>query len=166
MNSIDKLATESCVTVRRANQPDPDGWMQHAWDNPALDITVEAGNLLGKPVVVFLGIVPSVLPKCKLALLRVSGAGHPIRCSRAGAAESGIRASCMAGTTDVILPGSPPGDRNRRRKSAARTGAMERKRSTAVARSLLDSRSGYHSYQSTTREFDSNVYIAKVNALA
>lgn len=47
MNSIDKLATESCVTVRRANQPDPDGWMQHAWDNPALDITVEAGNLLG-----------------------------------------------------------------------------------------------------------------------
>lgn len=31
---------------------------QRALDNPALDVAIEAGNLLGKPVVAFLGIVP------------------------------------------------------------------------------------------------------------
>src|SRR6185369_11292983 len=44
--------------------PDPDGrcvvyWMnraQRAVDNPALDVAIDAGNLLRKPVVVFLGL--------------------------------------------------------------------------------------------------------------
>lgn len=65
---IDQLATNPRVTVRRRGQPDADGqavlyWMdraQRASDNPALDVAVELGNLLNKPVVVFLGINPFV----------------------------------------------------------------------------------------------------------
>ena len=52
------------VRVRRSGVPDPDGrcvvyWMQRAQraaDNPALDIAIEAGNALKKPVVVFFGL--------------------------------------------------------------------------------------------------------------
>ncbi len=52
--------------VRREGPPDPEGkcvvyWMQRAQravDNPALDVAIEAGNALRKPVVAYLGIVP------------------------------------------------------------------------------------------------------------
>jgi len=61
MDSLEKLSCQPRVTVRRAGPPDPDGscvvyWMQRsqrALDNPALDVAVQAGNLLSKPVVVF-----------------------------------------------------------------------------------------------------------------
>jgi deoxyribodipyrimidine photo-lyase len=61
-----KLTEDPRVTVRRAGEPDPQGacvvyWMQRAqrgWDNPALDIAVEAANELGKPMVVFFAPVP------------------------------------------------------------------------------------------------------------
>jgi len=54
------------VTVRRTGDPDADGkcvvyWMQRAQralDNPALNIAIEAGNVLGKPVLVFFAPVP------------------------------------------------------------------------------------------------------------
>jgi deoxyribodipyrimidine photo-lyase len=54
------------VTVRRAGSPTPGArsvvyWMQRAQrahDNPALDLAIEIGNVLGLPVVVFFGIVP------------------------------------------------------------------------------------------------------------
>src|SRR5688572_4623194 len=62
------LARDPRVRVRTAGPPDPDGrcvvyWMQRAQravDNPALDTAIAAGNELGKPVVVFLGLVPFV----------------------------------------------------------------------------------------------------------
>jgi deoxyribodipyrimidine photo-lyase len=52
------------VRVRRAGAPDPNGrcvvyWMQRAQraaDNPALDLAIDAGNALRKPVVVFFGL--------------------------------------------------------------------------------------------------------------
>ena len=52
------------VRVRRSGAPDPDGrcvvyWMQRAQraaDNPALDLAIQAGNALRKPVVVFFGL--------------------------------------------------------------------------------------------------------------
>jgi deoxyribodipyrimidine photo-lyase len=52
------------LRVRRAGAPDPDGgcvvyWMnraQRAADNPALDVAINAGNALRKPVVVFFGL--------------------------------------------------------------------------------------------------------------
>jgi deoxyribodipyrimidine photo-lyase len=52
------------VRVRRAGAPDPDGrcvvyWMnraQRAADNPALDLAIDAGNALRKPVAVFFGL--------------------------------------------------------------------------------------------------------------
>ena len=64
--SIEALKKDLRVTVRRDGMPDSDGrcvvyWMQRsqrAIDNPALDTTVAAANLLGKPVVVFLEPVP------------------------------------------------------------------------------------------------------------
>ena len=54
------------MRVRRAGFPDPEGtcvvyWMQRSQrgiDNPALDVAVEAANLLGKPTVAFFGPVP------------------------------------------------------------------------------------------------------------
>jgi deoxyribodipyrimidine photo-lyase len=61
-----KLKDDPRVTVRRDGPPDADGtcvvyWMQRAQrgrDNPALDVAVEAANLLEKPLVVFFAPVP------------------------------------------------------------------------------------------------------------
>ena len=66
MLPLERLTLDPRVTVRRAGPADPDGgavvyWMQRAQrgvDNPALDVAIDAGNLLGKPVVAFLGVVP------------------------------------------------------------------------------------------------------------
>ncbi len=66
MRSLDDLARDARVAVRKAGVCDPDGtcvicWMQRAQralDNPALNVAIEAGNLLGKPVVAFIGVVP------------------------------------------------------------------------------------------------------------
>jgi deoxyribodipyrimidine photo-lyase len=60
------LAQDPRVTVRRAGAPNPDGtcvvyWMQRAqrpFDHPALNVAIEAGNALGKPIVAFLSLVP------------------------------------------------------------------------------------------------------------
>jgi deoxyribodipyrimidine photo-lyase len=64
----DTLAADPRVRIRRAGQPDPDGtcvvyWMrraQRAVDNPALDVAIELGNALRKPVVVFFGLHPRI----------------------------------------------------------------------------------------------------------
>ena len=66
MNPLEALFTNPRVQVRCAGSPNLGGacvvyWMQRAqrgWDNPALDLAVEAGNALGKPVVVFFAPVP------------------------------------------------------------------------------------------------------------
>ena len=66
MKSLDAILGDPRLTVRRAGQPDTDGrcvvyWMQRAQravDNPALTAAINAGNCLGKPVVVFLQLVP------------------------------------------------------------------------------------------------------------
>lgn len=60
------FANDPRVFVRRGGDPDPAGeavvyWMQRAQraeDNPALDVAIACANELGKPCVVFLGIVP------------------------------------------------------------------------------------------------------------
>ncbi len=65
---FDTLASNPRVRIRRPGQPDPDGacvvyWMQRAQravDNPALDVAIELGNTLGKPVVVFFGLHPHI----------------------------------------------------------------------------------------------------------
>ena len=59
---LEKFADQPRVLVRRGGAPRRGGkcvvyWMQRAMrivDNPALDVAIEAGNLLGLPVVVFL----------------------------------------------------------------------------------------------------------------
>ncbi|MGE5302476.1 MAG: deoxyribodipyrimidine photo-lyase [Alphaproteobacteria bacterium] len=66
MNEVEILSRDPRVTVRRGGAPDPDGtcvvyWMQRAQratDNPALTAAIQAGNVLGKPVVVFFQLVP------------------------------------------------------------------------------------------------------------
>ena len=65
---FEDLTRDPRVRVRTAGPPDPEGrcvvyWMQRAHravDNPALDTAIAAGNELGQPVVVFLGLVPFV----------------------------------------------------------------------------------------------------------
>jgi deoxyribodipyrimidine photo-lyase len=64
---LDRLATQTRVLVRRGGPPRKDGlcvvyWMQRAMrivDNPALDVAIEAGNILGLPVVVFFAVIPN-----------------------------------------------------------------------------------------------------------
>ena len=84
MDDLTKLALDPRVTVRRVGSPDPEGgcvvyWMQRAQrgiENPALDIAVEAANLLRKPVVVFLAPVPSY-PNANLRHYRFLHEGIP-----------------------------------------------------------------------------------------
>ena len=62
-----KLGERPRVEVRRRGVPRKDGrcvvyWMQRAMrieDNPALDVAIEAGNLLGLPVVVYFQVIPN-----------------------------------------------------------------------------------------------------------
>ena len=64
--SLEELASDPRVSVRRGGLPDPDGrcvvyWMQRsqrAFDNSALDVAVAAANLLKLPVVTFFAPVP------------------------------------------------------------------------------------------------------------
>jgi len=64
--NLEKLSINERVTVRRRGMPDANGdcvvyWMQRsqrAADNPALDVAVQVGNELRKPVVVFFAPVP------------------------------------------------------------------------------------------------------------
>ena len=66
--NIEQLTTDPRVTVRRSGPPDPAGravvyWMQRAQratDNPALETAIAAANALGKPVVVYFGLVAGV----------------------------------------------------------------------------------------------------------
>ena len=66
MDELLKLSRQPRVTVRRAGEPDSQAscvvyWMQRTQrgiDNPALDVAIEAGNILRKPVVVFFAPVP------------------------------------------------------------------------------------------------------------
>ena len=56
---IQTLSLDPRITVRKPGAPNPEGkcvvyWMQRAQralDNPALDVAVELGNELGKPLV-------------------------------------------------------------------------------------------------------------------
>jgi deoxyribodipyrimidine photo-lyase len=67
-NNIEQLTADPRVTVRRSGPPDQAGravvyWMQRAQratDNPALETAIAAGNAIGKPVVVYFGLVAGV----------------------------------------------------------------------------------------------------------
>jgi deoxyribodipyrimidine photo-lyase len=66
MNTLEQLASNSRVTVRRQGAPDSSGravvyWMQRAQralDNPALDVAVEVANAVRQPLVIFFAPVP------------------------------------------------------------------------------------------------------------
>ena len=66
MDPITSLERDPRVHVLRPGSPDPDGlcvlyWMRRslrARDNPALETAIQVGNALGKPVLVFFGLVP------------------------------------------------------------------------------------------------------------
>ena len=66
MDPLSTISGDARVTVRRGGMPRSDGtcvvyWMQRAQrgvDNPALDVAVEVGNVLRRPVVVFFAPVP------------------------------------------------------------------------------------------------------------
>ena len=62
-----RLADQTRVLVRRGGAPRKNArcvvyWMQRAMrvvGNPALDVAIEAGNLLGLPVVIYFGVIPN-----------------------------------------------------------------------------------------------------------
>lgn len=84
MNGFEKLTANPRVAVRRNGLPDPEGecvvyWMQRshrALDNPALEVAVQAANLLNKPCVVFLAPVP-FYPHANLRHYRFLNQGIP-----------------------------------------------------------------------------------------
>lgn len=84
MEELKKLASNPRVRVRRPGAPDPDGtcvvyWMQRSQrgvDNPALDVAIDAANMLGKPAVVFFAPVP-FYPKANLRAYRFLVEGIP-----------------------------------------------------------------------------------------
>lgn len=84
MDALTKLTSDARVTVRRPAVTNPSGncvvyWMQRAQrgvDNPALDLAVEAANLLRTPVVVFFAPVP-FYPNANLRHYRFLSEGIP-----------------------------------------------------------------------------------------
>jgi deoxyribodipyrimidine photo-lyase len=65
MRKLEDLTSDPRVSVRRPGTPEAKGcvvyWMQRAQralDNPALDVAVEAANLLHQPIVIFFAPVP------------------------------------------------------------------------------------------------------------
>jgi deoxyribodipyrimidine photo-lyase len=84
MDELSRLSSNARVTVRRPDDPDPDGkcvvyWMQRAQralDNPALEVAVRAANALGKPCVVFFAPVP-FYPHANLRHYRFLNQGIP-----------------------------------------------------------------------------------------
>lgn len=66
-SELARLASQPRVLVRRGGAPREDArcvvyWMQRAMrihENPALDVAIEAGNLLGLPVVIFFAVIPN-----------------------------------------------------------------------------------------------------------
>src|ERR1700722_8008693 len=81
---IKTLSLDPLITVRNVGAPNPEGecvvyWMQRAQralDNPALDVAVELGNELSKPVVAFLAPVP-FYPHANLRHYRFLASGIP-----------------------------------------------------------------------------------------
>src|SRR6516225_10811413 len=89
------LADQPRVLVRRSGAPREAGrcvvyWMQRAMridDNPALDVAIEAGNLLGLPVVIFFSVIPNY-PNANLRHYRFMQQG--LRDVAEDAAEIGV----------------------------------------------------------------------------
>jgi len=81
---IQTLSLDPRITVRNVGAPNPEGecvvyWMQRAQralDNPALDVAVELGNELGKPIVAFLAPFP-FYPHANVRHYRFLGSGVP-----------------------------------------------------------------------------------------
>ena len=67
LEALTKLADNPRILVRRNGSLKPDAkcvvyWMQRAMrihENPALDVAIDAANLLGLPVVVFFSVIPN-----------------------------------------------------------------------------------------------------------
>jgi deoxyribodipyrimidine photo-lyase len=90
-----RLSERTRIVVRRGGAPLKGGqcvvyWMQRAIrikDNPALDIAMEAGNLLGLPVVVYFSVIPNY-PNANLRHYRFLAQG--LRNVEEDAAELGV----------------------------------------------------------------------------
>ncbi len=92
---IARITIQPRVCVRRGGVPRKGGrcvvyWMQRAMrilDNPALDVAIGAGNLLGLPVVVFFSVIPNY-PNANLRHYHFMGQG--LRDVAEDAAERGV----------------------------------------------------------------------------
>jgi deoxyribodipyrimidine photo-lyase len=84
MDDLKRLADDPRVAVRRGGRADSNGscvvyWMQRAqrgWDNHALDLAVDAANVLQKPLVAFFAPVP-FYPHANLRHYRFLNEGIP-----------------------------------------------------------------------------------------
>jgi deoxyribodipyrimidine photo-lyase len=84
MGDLSQICANARITIRRSGSPDPYGrcvvyWMQRsqrALDNPALEVAVQAANLLRKPCVVFFAPAP-FYPHANLRHYRFLNQGIP-----------------------------------------------------------------------------------------
>lgn len=94
-SDLQTLADQPRVLVRRGGQPRPDGrcvvyWMQRAiriFDNPALDVAIDAASALGLPVVVYFSVIPNY-PHANLRHYHFLA--QALRDTAANAAERGV----------------------------------------------------------------------------
>ena len=92
---LENLAQQPRVTVRRGGELRRPArcvvyWMQRAMravDNPALDVAIEAANLLGLPVVIYFQVIPNY-PNANLRHYHFMQQG--LRDVEADAAERGV----------------------------------------------------------------------------
>jgi deoxyribodipyrimidine photo-lyase len=132
------LATQPRVVVRRGGPPHKPAravvyWMQRAIrviDNPALDVAVEAGNILGLPVCIYFGVIPNY-PNANLrhyhflqqGLRAVAedaaerGVGFVVRCSPEGSLEAFLE---EAGAALLVGDENPCREPERWRKALTR----------------------------------------------
>jgi deoxyribodipyrimidine photo-lyase len=135
-------------TIRRSGEPLRQGtcvvyWMQRsqrALDNPALDLAVEAANLLGKPVVTFFAPVP-FYPHANLRHYHFLAEAIPDTAA-SRQAQYRIRSSPLSRSQPAaFLRRSKTSPGCWRRESATRSRTLATARNAQPARAAMDCRS-------------------------
>ena len=125
------LADQPRVLVRRAGPPRKRArsvvyWMQRAVrivDNPALDVAIEAANLLGLPVVVYFGVIPNY-PNANLRHYHFLQQGLRDVAGRRGRARHRLRRPPRARYARSLSRRGAGCAADRRRESLPRAGAL------------------------------------------
>ncbi len=121
MKTLEELVSNPRVTIRRAGDPASNGrcivyWMQRAQralDNPALDVAVEAANILRQPVVIFFAPVP-FYPHANLRHYAFLAQGFPAQLNAPVSEASAMFCAAIRALAREVLRRSESFSRSRR----------------------------------------------------